>query len=207
MLFRSIDVATLDLEAQAAGVPIAALLAPGHATTVRVNAVIGEGDPVATVGFAREALAQGYGVLKAKVGARPLAEDVARIAALREACPDAVIRLDANGAWDEATALAAVRALAPLDIELLEQPVPAADVEALARVHDAARGAIAIAEGPQHVGQHGGEPRLVVGAGRQRLRKHLRRAAGDAERVVVDDDRAAIALEAHGVAEIGRAHV
>jgi L-alanine-DL-glutamate epimerase-like enolase superfamily enzyme len=45
------------------------------------------------------------------------------------------LRLDANGAWDEATAIDTIRALESLDIELIEQPVP--DTEALARVREA----------------------------------------------------------------------
>ena len=85
-----------------------------------------------------EARGQGYRVLKVKVGGAPLDEDVLRVRALRDAVPDAAIRLDANGAWDEATAIAAVRALAPLHIELIEQPVAAREVAALARVREAA---------------------------------------------------------------------
>src|SRR5690606_18131984 len=86
--------------------------------------------------YAREAWSAGYRVLKLKVGARSLGDDVARVAAVRAACPDAVLRLDANGAWSEAEAMEALAALAPSRIELLEQPVPAAEVDALARIHE-----------------------------------------------------------------------
>ncbi len=137
-LLCALDVAMLDLEAQRAGCTVAALLSETPAASVRVNAVIGDGTPEATARFGVEATAQGYTVLKTKVGTGDLARDVERVTALRAACPDATIRLDANGAWDEETALAAVRALAPLGIELIEQPVTAADVAALARVRLAA---------------------------------------------------------------------
>lgn len=136
----ALDVAALDLEGQRAGVPIAELLAPNVAPSVRVNAVIGEGTPEETARFGTEARTQGYRVLKAKVGSASLDEDVRRIAALREACPDAAIRLDANGAWDEATARAAVLALHDLRIELIEQPVAPSEVDALAWVRTAAQG-------------------------------------------------------------------
>ncbi|MGE3855492.1 MAG: o-succinylbenzoate synthase [Dehalococcoidia bacterium] len=135
----ALDVATLDLEAQRAGVPVAERLTEHVAPSVRVNAVIGEGTPEETVQFGMEARGQGYRVLKLKVGSAPLDDDVRRVHALRDAVPDAAIRLDTNGAWDEPTAVAAVRALAPLHVELIEQPVAAGDVEALARVRDAAR--------------------------------------------------------------------
>jgi L-alanine-DL-glutamate epimerase-like enolase superfamily enzyme len=47
------------------------------------------------------------------------------------------LRLDANEAWDEATAVEAITALAAYDIELIEQPVPAHDLAALGRVRSA----------------------------------------------------------------------
>jgi o-succinylbenzoate synthase len=144
----ALDVAWLDLQGQRTGRRIADLIAPPGvpvASEVRVNAVIGEGSAEETAEFGREAVTLGYRVLKTKVGGRPLDEDVRRITALREACPDVAIRLDANGAWDEATAMQAVRGLLPLSIELIEQPVPAAEVDALARVRAAATGAMWIA--------------------------------------------------------------
>ena len=143
----AIDVATLDLEGQRADRRIAELLIDGApvASEVRVNAVIGEGTPEETAAWGLDATAQGYRVLKTKVGSASLDEDVRRITALRAACPDAGIRLDANGAWDEDTALAAVRAFLPLSIELIEQPVAPGNVSGLARVHASAIGAMWIA--------------------------------------------------------------
>ncbi len=135
----ALDVATLDLRAQAAGRPVAALLAEAPpAPWVMANAVIGGGTAYEVARYGREAVDAGYAVLKVKVGVSSVSEDHRRLSALREACPEAVIRLDANGAWDEATALEAISAFSPLGIELLEQPVPAADVAALARVRERA---------------------------------------------------------------------
>lgn len=132
----ALDVARLDLRGRAEGRPVAALLAEASpAPWVMANAVIGGGRPAEVAQYGAEAHAAGYGVLKLKVGVGTVAEDIRRVAALRDACPEAVIRLDANGAWDEATALEAVEGFAPFGIELLEQPVPVAQVEALARIH------------------------------------------------------------------------
>ncbi|MSP21840.1 MAG: o-succinylbenzoate synthase [Dehalococcoidia bacterium] len=130
----AIDVALLDLEGKRRGVSIARLLAQEAAEAVTVNAIIGAGPASEVAAYGREAVACGYRVLKLKVGVASIEEDVARVAALREACPDATIRLDANGAWSEAQAIEALKALHPLAVELLEQPVAAADVEGLARV-------------------------------------------------------------------------
>lgn len=76
------------------------------------------------------ALAAGQAVVKVKVGDPG---DVDRVAAVRSAIgPHGAIRVDANGAWDVGTALAAIARLAPYDLELVEQPV--ATMEDLAAV-------------------------------------------------------------------------
>jgi L-alanine-DL-glutamate epimerase-like enolase superfamily enzyme len=59
--------------------------------------------------------------VKAKVG---LGDDAGRLAAVRAVVgPQVAIRLDANGAWSVEEAVASLRALAPVGIELCEEPV------------------------------------------------------------------------------------
>jgi O-succinylbenzoate synthase len=53
-----------------------------------------------------------------------IAQDVARVAAVRAAAPDAVLRVDANGGWDVAAAVDALTRLAEYSLEYAEQPVP-----------------------------------------------------------------------------------
>ena len=134
----AIDIAMLDLRARVAEVPVAALLSKDHASSVQVNAVIGGGPPDDVAHFGQLAMESGYSVLKLKVGLTSLEEDASRVSALREACPEATIRLDANGAWDEVTALRAFEMLYQYQIELLEQPTPPDDIEALARLRSQA---------------------------------------------------------------------
>jgi L-alanine-DL-glutamate epimerase-like enolase superfamily enzyme len=81
-------------------------------------------------------VAEGFRVLKVKVGGDP-AEDLHRLVAIRKAAgPDAVIRLDANQGWTARQAVRLVSELedADLGIELVEQPVPAGDLDGLAFV-------------------------------------------------------------------------
>jgi O-succinylbenzoate synthase len=60
------------------------------------------------------------------------------VAAVRDAAgPRVALRIDANGAWDVDTAIAMINAMEPYGIELVEQPVAAADVAGLRRVRDA----------------------------------------------------------------------
>lgn len=74
----------------------------------------------------------GVRCVKVKVAqpGQSLADDVARVNAVREALPGAAIRVDANGAWTIDEALQACRELGPL--EYLEQPT--ADLAELRRM-------------------------------------------------------------------------
>lgn len=74
----------------------------------------------------------GCRTIKVKVAEKgqTLADDIARVAAVREARPGAVIRVDANAGWTVEEALEAARSLGPLDY--LEQPC--ATVQELAQV-------------------------------------------------------------------------
>ncbi|MCC7371832.1 MAG: dipeptide epimerase [Chloroflexi bacterium] len=77
-----------------------------------------------------------YPLLKVKVGT---ADDVARLGAIREARPDARIQIDANGAWSAKEAIGALPRLEQFDIELIEQPVRADDLDGLCQVSRATR--------------------------------------------------------------------
>jgi L-alanine-DL-glutamate epimerase-like enolase superfamily enzyme len=77
-----------------------------------------------------------YPLLKVKVGT---ADDEARLRAIRAVRPDARIQIDANGAWSAKEAIAALPGLEPFDVELIEQPVRADDLEGLAAVTRATR--------------------------------------------------------------------
>jgi len=84
---------------------------------VEINALVPRVDPAEG---ARLAVASGCRTIKIKVGD---ADGTARVRAVREALPDARIRLDANGAWDVETARTEITAFAAFDIELIEDPV------------------------------------------------------------------------------------
>ena len=83
----AVDCARLDLEGERRGLRIAAILGGGAVREVRVNAVIGTGSPEQAQEQAAAAVAAGYGTIKLKVAAAPLAEDRQRVEAVREAAP------------------------------------------------------------------------------------------------------------------------
>jgi len=132
------DAALHDLAAREAGMPVAALLGPARRERVAVSALIGGNDTATAAAEARRAMRRGFRTLKLKLFARDPARDEERVAAVREAVGAGVaLRLDANGAWTEAIAREAVARLARFQIELIEQPVAAADIAGLARVRAA----------------------------------------------------------------------
>ena len=133
----AVDVALHDLAARRRGVSLPVLLG---GTTLRVptDVTLAAGDAEALARTARARTSDGFGVLKMKVGTEA-ATDVARVRAVLEAVgPDLRIRLDANQGWTPRDAVRVIRGLedAGLDVELVEQPVPAADLDGLAWVTD-----------------------------------------------------------------------
>ncbi|HTO96592.1 MAG TPA: enolase C-terminal domain-like protein [Myxococcales bacterium] len=118
----AVEQALLDLKAQREGVPLARLLEAKAPSRVPASALLSSSAIPDLAREAQAAVAEGFGTLKVKVG---LEDDHARAAVVRDAAgPQVKLRLDANGAWDAATALRRLRELAPLDIELCEQPTP-----------------------------------------------------------------------------------
>lgn len=149
-----VETAALDALARAEGVSVASLLSKHAVRAVAVNALI---DAVACAdasAAAERAVACGFRDIKLKAGvARSMPEEVARVAAVRDAAgPDVRLRLDANGAWTEEQAIATIRAIAPYDIDLVEQPVPPGDIAALRRVRAAVATPIAADESVGGVG-------------------------------------------------------
>lgn len=106
------------------------------AVSVAVNATIPTQDLAASIAAARDAVARGFTTLKVKGGSeRSTTELVERLTAVREVVGDSTaLRLDVNGAWDLATARERLAALAALDLEYVEQPMPPGDPGALARL-------------------------------------------------------------------------
>ena len=131
----AVDVALHDLVARRRGVSLPVLLG-GTALRVPTDVTLAAGDADALAETARARAADGFGVLKMKVGT-DAATDVARVRAVRKAVgPGVRIRLDANQGWTARDAVRVICGLedAGLDVELVEQPVAAADLDGLAWV-------------------------------------------------------------------------
>lgn len=131
----AVEIALYDLWAQLHGAPLYQLLG-GGTPQLRTDITISVDAIDTMVAHSLAALDRGYTALKIKVG-KDLHEDIARVKAIARAVAGrATLRLDANQGW---TAKQAVQAMHRLEadgiaLELLEQPVKAADVAGLAYI-------------------------------------------------------------------------
>jgi L-alanine-DL-glutamate epimerase-like enolase superfamily enzyme len=132
----AIDTALWDLMARRRGLPLWRLLG-GH--DPQVPAYAGGIDLFFTLDQllrqTEDNLAKGFRAIKMKVGRARLAEDTARIAAMREVVgPDVPLMVDANMRWSADQAIRAARAFAPHEVFWLEEPTIPDDVPGHVRI-------------------------------------------------------------------------
>jgi L-alanine-DL-glutamate epimerase-like enolase superfamily enzyme len=130
----AVSVAVHDLAARQRGEPLFCQWGLDPACTPRSSLTVSIDTPAAMARRASEYRAAGYPVLKVKLGTDA---DRERLAAVREAAPDARLRVDINGDWSPDEAVENSSWLADAGVELLEQPVPADDIAGLRRVSEA----------------------------------------------------------------------
>ena len=133
----AVDMALWDLYGQLYSIPVYKLMG-GARKQIVTDITISVNDPETMVKDALIALDRGYDCLKMKVGVNPEL-DVARLKAVRQAVGnDITIRIDANQAWTPKQAVKILNAMQEqgLQIELVEQPVSAHDLEGLKYVTD-----------------------------------------------------------------------
>ncbi|MBT9160030.1 MAG: L-Ala-D/L-Glu epimerase [Dehalococcoidia bacterium] len=130
----ALDIALHDLVGRIYGEPVWRLLGGCRAEPVETDFTVGIDTPEAMAIEARGLIRKGFRTIKVKVGENP-ARDVERIRRIREAVGDGVtLRIDANQGWTRVEAVWSLSRMAELDIEFVEQPVPAWDIEGLAWV-------------------------------------------------------------------------
>ena len=131
----ALDIALHDLAARRLGVPLAQLL--GSATArVPTDVTLAAGPATGMAAAAADRVREGFDVLKVKVGDGG-ADEVTRLRRIRDAAgPDVRLRIDANQGWSPRMAVHTIRAIedAGVDLELVEQPVTAGDLDGLAFV-------------------------------------------------------------------------
>lgn len=121
----AVDVALHDLLGKKLGAPLHALLGLDPRKTPATSYTIGIDTPEIVAEKIREA--EGFPVLKIKLGL----ENDREIMETVRAHTDRPVRIDANEGWTRDEALEKMRWLEGLNVEFIEQPLPAADLEAV----------------------------------------------------------------------------
>ena len=133
-----IEMALWDILGKALDTPVYTLLGGRVRDRIPLSYSVPFGEPKAMAEYAQERVREGHRTVKVKVGNTPEL-DVEAVQRVREAIGPAVrLRVDANMAWTTAKeAIRLIRAMEPWDLELVEQPLPPREFDAMAEVRRA----------------------------------------------------------------------
>jgi o-succinylbenzoate synthase len=143
----AVETALLDLLAKAENLPLSSYLQGAHGDdSVTVNAALGSLLRVRDASII-SACADGFSVLKLKVGSATIKEEISRLQQIAALLPAGVeLRLDANRAWTEADAAHFLDACTGLPIEMVEEPLANPLPDALQRLQASCAFALALDE-------------------------------------------------------------
>ena len=131
----ALETAMWDAWARTLGLPLHTLLGGRCRDALPVTWAIGAANPDLVLEEALAKVESGHTSIKLKMGALEPAADTARVENIASSLAQVTsVRVDLNGAWDELTATRLLPRLEQAGIDLVEQPTPAWDVEALARL-------------------------------------------------------------------------
>ncbi|MDQ7261345.1 muconate/chloromuconate family cycloisomerase [Paracoccus sp. PS-1] len=121
----AVETALLDAQGKRVGLPVSELLGGRRRDRLPVAWTLASGDTARDIAEAERMLdLRRHRVFKLKIGARPMRDDIAHVAAIKAALGDrAAVRVDLNMAWSEGEAAFGIPALADAGCELVEQPV------------------------------------------------------------------------------------
>ena len=124
----AVETALLDAQGKRVGLPISELLGGRRRDRLPVAWTLASGDTGKDIAEAEKMLAlRRHNIFKLKIGAKPIRQDIAHVAAIKRALGDDVaVRVDVNMAWSETEAAFGMAALADAGCELVEQPVASA---------------------------------------------------------------------------------
>jgi len=156
LALAAVDTALWDLSCRRAKLPLS-VAAGGAKTSLPLYTTEGGWlhlEPAALVDDALAAKAQGFGGAKIKIGRPHVAEDIARLTAVRDAVGAAWdIMTDANQGFTLSEAIRRAHAFEPLRLAWLEEPMPAENIAAHQRLCASSSVPIAVGESMYHPAQ------------------------------------------------------
>jgi muconate cycloisomerase len=138
----AVETALFDAVGKSVGLPVHALLGGAVRDSFPVLWTLASGDPAQEIEEAEGKLAARLQrTFKVKIGAQAPEADLARLRRIAAALDGrATLIVDVNQGWDETTAVRYMPELAGIGVRLVEQPLPAWNIEGLARLR--ARGGV-----------------------------------------------------------------
>jgi muconate cycloisomerase len=130
----AIEMALFDILGKRLGVPVHVLLGGMVRATIPLSFSIADPDFSADLDRARAMMETGHRIFKMKTGFLSPAEDFLRFERLREAVPEAEIRVDYNQGLSVIEAPAVLREIATLKPGFIEQPIPRGHERVLAEL-------------------------------------------------------------------------
>jgi muconate cycloisomerase len=140
----AVETALFDILGKTLSVPVHQLLGGKQTDAMECIWGLASGDTGKDIEEAERVLSQKlHRGFKIKVGGRDVESDIAHVSKIAKAVAGrGTLRIDANQAWDELAATKAIAALEAIGVTLIEQPLPRANLEGMARL--AARFDVAI---------------------------------------------------------------
>jgi muconate cycloisomerase len=134
-----IEMALWDIKGKALGVPVYELLGGLVRERIPLSYSIPFGEPEEMAELAAKRVAAGHRTVKVKVGSDSAARDIEAVRRVRAAVGPAIrVRVDGNMGWPNAKhAIAVIREMERHDLELVEQPLPAHDLDGMAEIRRA----------------------------------------------------------------------
>jgi len=130
----AVDIACYDIMGKSLSLPVYKLIGGCYREKIPVTWCLGIESIDRNVAEAVQAVQDGYGAIKVKVG-QDADYDVERIKAIREAIGDQPkIRIDANQGYKPKEAIKTLRKMERFDLQCVEQPVNKLDMKGLAEV-------------------------------------------------------------------------
>jgi L-alanine-DL-glutamate epimerase-like enolase superfamily enzyme len=134
----AIDIALHDLWAKYLGLPLVDVLGRCH-RSLPTSITIGIKSVTESIEEAYEYRGRGFHIIKIKIG-QSVEQDVERLSKMRQRLGrDVILRVDANQGYSLKDYLKFVELTESLNLEFIEQPLPAPDVESMRRLSETVR--------------------------------------------------------------------